>query len=58
MKKEAFQIKLNEYTKRAEELKATLYISKVKIHCEETAEKVSSFNDDERSPSLGKKTFI
>lgn len=55
IKKEAFQLKLNEYTKRAEELKATLYISKIKITCEETTEKVSSFNDDERFPSLGKK---
>lgn len=58
IKKEAFQIKLNEYTKRAEELKATLYISKIKIDTEETADKSStSSNDEERSPKLCKKIF-
>lgn len=55
IKKEAFQTKLNEYTKRAEELKATLYVSKIKIKSEQLEEKPStSSNDDEHSPSLGK----
>lgn len=59
IKKEAFQIKLNEYTKRAEELKAILYISKVKVNTEETGENSStSSNNDERSPTLGRKISI
>lgn len=54
-KKEAFQTKLNEYTKRAEELKATLYVSKIKIKNKKSEEKSSmSSNDDEHSPKLGK----
>lgn len=53
IKKEAFKLKLNEYTKRAEELKATLFISKVKINSDKTAEKLSSSSsDEERSPTL------
>ncbi|VVC40731.1 Hypothetical protein CINCED_3A016489 [Cinara cedri] len=52
-KKEAFQIKLNEYTKRAEELKATLFVSKVKINNEETSEKpLTLSNGDQQIPTL------
>lgn len=58
MKKEAFEIKLNEYTKRAEELKAIFYVSKVKINTEETGENSStSSNNKDCSPSLSKKIF-
>jgi len=46
---------LDEYTKRAEELKAILFNSKVKINSEETTDKSSTPNDDERSPTLSKK---
>ncbi|XP_025209160.1 serine/threonine-protein kinase ULK3-like isoform X1 [Melanaphis sacchari] len=51
IKKEAFQIKLNEYIKRAEELKATLYVSKIKIN-EEKADNFSTSYDDDRYPTL------
>lgn len=54
IKKEAFQIKLNEYIKRAEELKATLYVSKIKISSEEKADNSSISYDDERYPTLSK----
>jgi len=57
IKKEAFQIKLNEYTKRAEELKATLYVSKIKISSEEKAENSSISYDDDHYPTLSKNIF-
>lgn len=57
IKKEAFQIKLNEYTKRAEELKATLYVSKIKISSEEKAENSSISYDDDNYPTLSKNIF-
>lgn len=50
---------MNEYTKRAEELKAILYISKVKVNTEKTAENSSApSNNGERSPTLGEKIFM
>jgi len=57
IKKEAFQIKLNEYTKRAEELKTTLYVSKIKISSEEKADNSSTSYDDNRYPTLSKNVF-
>ncbi|XP_050428349.1 serine/threonine-protein kinase ULK3-like isoform X2 [Adelges cooleyi] len=53
-KKQAFKMKLNEYTKRAEELKATLYISKVKVNSDEKMEptSVSSDVDEDHSQNL------
>lgn len=57
IKKEAFQIKLNEYTKRAEELKATLYVSKIKISSGEKADNSSTSYDDDRYPTLSKNIF-
>lgn len=57
IKKEAFQIKLNEYTKRAEELKATLYVSRIKISSEEKAENSPTSYEDERYPTLSKNIF-
>lgn len=57
IKKEAFQIKLNEYTKRAEELKATLYVSKIKISSEVKAENSSISYDDDNYPTLSKNMF-
>jgi len=57
IKKEAFQIKLNEYTKRAEELKATLYVSKIKISSGENADNSSTSYDDDRYPTLSKNIF-
>lgn len=58
IKKEAFQLKLNEYTMRAEELKAILYISKVKVSDDKPRNKCSTpINDDESSPTLCKLSF-
>jgi len=57
IKKEAFKIKLIEYTKRAEELKATLYVSKIKISSEEKAENSSISYDDDHYPALSKNIF-
>ncbi|XP_025417637.1 serine/threonine-protein kinase ULK3-like isoform X3 [Sipha flava] len=52
IKKEALQLKLKEYTKRAEELKA-IYVSKMKSNSDETSDKSpTSSNDDDRSPTL------
>lgn len=57
-KKEALQLKLKEYTKRAEELKA-MYVTKIKMNSEETGNKSpTSSNDDDRSPTLCKKSSI
>jgi hypothetical protein len=58
IKKEALQLKLKEYTKRAEELKA-IYVSKMKSNSDETSDKSpTSSNDDDRSPTLCKNIFI
>lgn len=48
-------MKLNEYTNRAEELKAVLYISKVKIDESNKTDHVSSEKEsNEHSQTLGK----
>lgn len=54
IKKEALQLKLKEYTKRAEELKA-IYVSKIKSNNEKTSDRSPTSNDDDRSPTLCKK---
>lgn len=42
-----FQLRMNEYTKRADELKAILKISKIKIDSEETADKSTASSEDD-----------
>lgn len=54
-KRKSYEIKLNEYAKRAEELKAILQLSDIKTDCQETADESSASSEyDDPSKKLSK----